>query len=61
MLFRSYIDNSDERIDPDYEFLRSVDHVLEYFLNQTELQYWDGEKDRIHEQEGTQPPRVGKD
>ena len=56
------IDNSDERIEPDYAFLKSVDHVLEYFLNQAELEYWDGEKERIHEQAGTTPPnRVGKD
>lgn len=52
------IDNSEEKIDPDYEFLRSVDHVLEYYLNFDERRIWNQEKARIHEQEGTSPPNV---
>ena len=55
------IDNSDERIEPDYEFLKSVDHVLEYFLNQNQQQEWQAQKAMIHEQAGTPPNRVGKD
>lgn len=52
------IDNSDERIEPDYAFLKSVDHVLEYFLNQNQIQEWQAQKAMIHEQEGTTPPNV---
>jgi hypothetical protein len=52
------IDNSEERIEPDYAFLRSVDHVLEYFLNHNQRMIWEIEKRAIHEQEGTNPPHV---
>jgi hypothetical protein len=52
------IDNSEERIEPDYAFLRSVDHVLEYFLNHNQRMIWEKEKALIHEQEGTTPPNV---
>lgn len=50
------IDNSDEKIDPDYDFLKSVDHVLQYFLNYEQTKIWNREKAFIHEQEGTTPP-----
>ena len=56
----NYIDNSNERIDPDYEFLQSVDHVLCYFLNNEQSQQWALEKKAIHEQEGTPPSKLVK-
>lgn len=54
------IDNSEERIEPDYDFLRSVDHVLEYFLDYNQRQIWELEKRAIHEQEGTYKTHVEK-
>ena len=38
------IDCSDDVIPVDQEFLKSVDHVLEYFLNSNQLKEWEQEK-----------------
>lgn len=38
------IDCSDDVIPVDQEFLNSVDHVLEYFLNSNQLKEWEQEK-----------------
>lgn len=38
------IDCSDDVIPIDQEFLKSVDHVLEYFLNTNQLKEWEAEK-----------------
>ena len=38
------IDCSDDIIPIDQEFLNSVDHVLEYFLNYEQLKEWEKEK-----------------
>ena len=38
------IDNSDEVIEPDVEFLKAVDFVLEYFMNADQLAEWEKEK-----------------
>jgi hypothetical protein len=38
------IDCSDDIIPIDQEFLNSVDHVLEYFLNYEQLKEWKQEK-----------------
>ena len=39
------IDCSEDEIEPDVEFLKAVDLVLEYFMNHTQLKEWTKEKE----------------
>lgn len=41
------IDNSDEVIEPDYEFLKAVDLVLRYYQNAAEQAEWDAMKPSV--------------
>lgn len=41
------IDNSDEEIEPDHEFLKAVDLVMEYFMNAEDLKKWEKEKKEL--------------
>ena len=43
------IDNSDDAIEPDVEFLKAVDFVLEYFMNANQLAEWEKEKAERYE------------
>ena len=43
------IDNSDDAIEPDVEFLKAVDFVLEYFMNANQLDEWEKEKAERYE------------